>query len=96
VAPSEAAALGLAAWLNSSPIRRLARERATRAASGFVRFNAATIEALPLPTAAPEDPVLVRLARAALDGGEVQDALDRRVAELLGEPAGGWDGGLRC
>jgi hypothetical protein len=93
VTPTETAALGLAAWLNAGPIRRLARARATPAASGFVRFNAATVEALPLPVGAPEDPVLVRLARAALDGAPVQEEIDRRAEELLATPA---PGGPRC
>ena len=53
------------------------------AASGFARFDAATVESLPFPDAAAEDPVLIRLAREAMNGEPAPTELDRRVASLL-------------
>ena len=83
-AGTERGALALAAWLNSTPIRVLARERATVALAGFFRFNAGTVGDLPLPPAALDDEVLIGIAAEALRRGEVaQDRLDRRVAALL-------------
>lgn len=81
---SDAIALSLAGWLNSSWIRTIARRRATVASSGFRRFDAATVGSLPLPSLAIGDPVLVSIATAAHRTGTVdQEALDHRVAELL-------------
>ncbi len=83
-AGSEDAALALAAWLNSTPIRLLARERATVALSGFFRFNAGTMGTLPLPPEALKDEALIALAAEARRAGRVdQERLDRRVAALL-------------
>jgi len=78
-------ALALAAWLNASWIRALAKRRATVAASGFFRFNAGVVGALPLPAGALGDGALRRIGLAARQSGAVdQAALDDRVAELLG------------
>ena len=77
-------ALALAAWLNAEPIRRLADRRATVAASGFRRFNAAVIGSLPLPEGVTTDPTLIDIARAARRTGRIdQIALDARAAALL-------------
>lgn len=77
--------LRLAAWLNLTWVRALARSRATVAASGFARFNAAVVEALPLPDPALTDAELLRIGRAAAGGGGFdQSAADERGAELLG------------
>jgi hypothetical protein len=75
----------LAAWLNSSWIRTLAKRRATVAASGFFRFNAGVVGALPFPEGGDSDVALRRIGVAAHQG-EIPDqaGLDERVAELLG------------
>ncbi len=83
-AATDRAALALTAWLNSTPIRVLARERATVALAGFFRFNAGTVGDLPLPQAALDDDLLIGIATEAQRTGQVaQDKLDRRVAALL-------------
>jgi hypothetical protein len=74
----------LAALLNSTWLRRFASAVAPPAASGFRRFNARVVEALPCPEAAWRDACLASLAREAADGADVQAALDARAAELLG------------
>ncbi len=77
-------ALALAAWLNAEPIRRLAERRATAAASGFRRFNAAVIGSLPLPDEVTGDPSLIDIARSARRTGRIdQLGLDTRAAALL-------------
>jgi hypothetical protein len=86
VTPSRAASLRLAAWLNATPIRAVARARATVAAAGFARFNAATVGSLPLPDAALSDDELLELAERGHRSEDVQPALDARVASLLGGP----------
>ncbi|MES1259330.1 MAG: hypothetical protein ABUL71_01950, partial [Gemmatimonadota bacterium] len=81
--PSAAAADSLAAWLNSTPIRLLARLGAEPAANGFARFAARTIGKLPLPRDVLGHPVLASLALAAHDHS-VQASLDDCVSDLLG------------
>ena len=82
---TDEAALALTAWLNSTPIRLLARERATVALSGFFRFNAGTVGALPFPPVALTDSALIAIAAEAQRAGRVdQERLDRRVGALLG------------
>jgi hypothetical protein len=76
-------ALRLAAWLNTTWIRALARARATRAASGFARFNAALVESLPLPDAVLHDDSLLAIGGQALGGGFDQRAANERGARLL-------------
>ena len=78
-----ARAHALAAWLNSTWIRAIARIAAVPASGGFGRFNAQTVERLPLPDGALADPDLARLARAARSGAAVQNDLDRLVARQL-------------
>lgn len=74
----------LAAWLNSSFLDALARRLAPPAAGGYRRFSARIVAALPLPSAALTDAELVALGRAGACGAACDDALDRRVGELLG------------
>jgi len=86
VAPTgdESAAQALAALLNSTWLRRFASAMAPPAASGFRRFNARVVEALPGPDAAWRDARLASRAREAAAGADVQEALDAHAAELLG------------
>ncbi len=87
-APSAESALALTAWLNSEPIRRLARQQATVAASGYYRFNAALVGALPLPAQALSDATLIRIGRAGHQGKVDERALAERVLTLLGAATG--------
>jgi len=80
----EPAALALTALLNSCWLRTFAGAMAPPAASGFRRFNARVVEALPCPEASWRDARLASLAREAMTGANVQDALDARAADLLG------------
>jgi len=73
----------LAAWLNSSWIRAIARISAVPASGGFARFNAQTVERLPLPGSALANPELARLGREGRTGAKVQNDLDRLVAQQL-------------
>ena len=84
VADTGAQAERLAAWLNSTWIRAVARLGAAPAAGGFVRFNAGTIEGLPLPGSVLSDARLGALARQARKGEEVQHELDHLAATHLG------------
>ncbi|MGH7594286.1 MAG: Eco57I restriction-modification methylase domain-containing protein [Gemmatimonadales bacterium] len=81
--PSAAIAGSLAAWLNSGPIRALARMSAEPAAGGYARFAARVIGNLPLPTSVLGHPVLIALNHAAADH-DVQSALDDCATDLLG------------
>lgn len=74
----------LAAWLNAGPIRSLARAGADPARGGFARFNARVVGDLPLPSRALDDETLLTIAEEGAKGKEVQDVLDRTVADLLG------------
>jgi len=86
VAPTgdPATAWRLAAWLNTTWLRVVARTGALPAAGGYARFNATIVGALPLPTAVLTDPRLDRLARDGRLGAPVQDELDDIAAEHLG------------
>jgi hypothetical protein len=79
---STAVADSLAAWLNATPIRALARIRAEPAAGGCARFAARAVGAVPLPRDALGHTALVSLAHAA--GGDIQADLDHCVSDLLG------------
>jgi hypothetical protein len=83
-AKSAAEAERLAACLNSTWLRAIARLGAVPAAGGFARFNAQTIARLPLPTTAPDDSALSWLAQRGRAGMEVQEELDEVVARHLG------------
>ena len=81
-ARSDADAHAGAAWLNSAWIGVLARSGATPASSGYARFRAATIGALPCyPAAGAAD--LADLGRAATLGTPNQTVVDDLVASLL-------------
>ncbi|MEO8449871.1 MAG: N-6 DNA methylase [Gemmatimonadota bacterium] len=89
VAPDDETAVRLAAWLNSASIRALARARANPAASGFCRFNAATVAALPCPDLVLTDPSFELIAREALAGRLDQAALDLVATKFLESPSDG-------
>ena len=74
----------LAAWLNTTWLRAVARTGALPAAGGYARFNATVVGALPLPAAVLTDSRLDRLARDGRLGAPVQDELDDLAAEHLG------------
>ena len=83
-APTAAAALRLAAWLNCTWIRAAAAAVADPAAGGFRRFNARVVSGLPLPDRAMTDTGLLALAEHARSGALDQQALDEHCARLLG------------
>jgi hypothetical protein len=74
----------LAAWLNTSWVRALARIGAMPAAGGFRRFAATLVSGLPLPTGVLTDSSLSAIAIAGRRGKPVQEALDDTAAEHLG------------
>jgi hypothetical protein len=74
----------LAAWLNSTWLRALARIGAVPAASGFHRFTAGAVSRLPLPPGVPADADLSAIARAGRGGEMIQEALDELAARHLG------------
>ncbi len=80
---SAEAAESLTAWLNSSPIRALARLGAEPAAGGCARFAARTIGSLPLPREVLGHTTLSSFSRAAIDH-DVQSELDDCVSDMLG------------
>jgi hypothetical protein len=84
VVPDAETAHRLAAWLNCTWIRAIARLGATVASGGYARFSAATVGAVPLPPAPLADPTLGELARAAAAGAQIQADLDDHTALLLG------------
>ena len=81
---SAAEAERLAAWLNCTWIRAVARVGAMPAAGGFLRFSAGVVRGLPLPAAVLADDELPVLARQARAGVAVQEALDDITARHLG------------
>jgi hypothetical protein len=85
VAParSEAEAERLAAWLNSTWIRAVARLGAVPASGGFHRFTAAVVTRLPLPAAVLADERLLAAAKAGRAGEPVQEAIDDLAAGHL-------------
>jgi hypothetical protein len=83
-APTAAAALRLAAWLNCSWVRATAAVVADPAAGGFRRFNARVVSGLPLPDRVMTDTTLLALAERARAGSLDQGALDEQCARLLG------------
>src|ERR1044072_9435042 len=68
-----AAALRVAAWLNSTWCRAVEAASADPASGGCARFNARVISALPFPSAALHDERLLALARAGAGGGVSQE-----------------------
>ncbi|MEP6589865.1 MAG: hypothetical protein ABJC19_01675 [Gemmatimonadota bacterium] len=81
--PTASAALGLAAWLNCSWVRAIARLRAEPAAGGAARFGARAVGAVPFPAAAAENPRLAEFA-GQMTQPAAQDALDAFTAGILG------------
>ena len=77
-------ALRLAAWLNSTWMRAVARLAAPPAANGFARFGAQVVGGLPLPDAVLTDDALDNLATAAASGLPIQPELDVLTARHLG------------
>ncbi|HEY8196950.1 MAG TPA: N-6 DNA methylase [Gemmatimonadales bacterium] len=73
----------LAACLNSTWLRAVARLGAVPAASGFARFNARTIARLPLPGSAFADSALTRFAQLGRTGALIQEELDGALAVHL-------------
>ena len=73
----------LAAWLNCTWIRAVARLAATVASGGYARFSAAPVGLIPLPDSALADPTLGDLARAGATGAQVQAELDDCTAAHL-------------
>lgn len=86
VAPARSAkeAERLAAWLNASWLRMVARAAAVPASGGYARFGAATVGGLPLPATVLDDGRLDPLARRGRAGADVQVELDDIAAEHLG------------
>ena len=80
---SAAEADSLAAWLNATPIRAIARMRAEPAAGGCARFAARTLGAVPLPRRALGHPELAALGQAGAER-DIQAALDACVGDWLG------------
>ena len=83
-APSRDDGLRLAVWLNTTWIRAVARSLATMAASGFTRYGAATVGAVPCPASALADDELLAIGRAALRNRRLdQTAADTAAARIL-------------
>jgi hypothetical protein len=78
----------LAAWLNSTWIRAVARLGAVPASGGFHRFTAAAVGRVPLPHAVMSDEALLELSRAGRRGEPVQEEIDEVAASHLGLTAG--------
>jgi hypothetical protein len=74
----------IAAWLNATWIRAVARAGAVPASGGYARFSAATVGALPLPPTVLSDARFDPLTRAGRQGARIQDDLDDLAAEHLG------------
>ena len=72
----------LAAWLNSTWIRAIARATAAPASGGFSRYTASAVGALPLP---PDGGAarLCALGRQSARGQDAQEQIDQEVASLL-------------
>lgn len=81
---SAAAARRLAAWLNSTPVRAIARLSAPPAASGYARFSAQVVGAVPVPEVVLNDLELEQLAAAGESGEAVQPELDAIAVRHLG------------
>jgi hypothetical protein len=74
----------LAAWLNSTWLRSVARIGAVPAAGGFARFNAQVVARLPLPLSVLTDSRLSRITVEGRAGQAVQEELDEIAAQHLG------------
>ncbi len=78
--PDAATSHAVAAWLNSAPIRAMARLSAEPAAGGAARFGARTVGQVPWVAAAAHHPLL----RHPLTDAGAFGAIDDVVADLLG------------
>jgi hypothetical protein len=85
VAParSESEAERVAAWLNSTWLRAVARRGAVPASGGFHRFTAGVVRRLPLPPAVLADDRLLAAAKSGRRGEPVQETLDDLAAGHL-------------
>jgi hypothetical protein len=82
-ARSAAEAERLAAWLNTTWLRAVARLGAVPASGGFHRYTAALVSRLPLPASVLTDGALLTAARAGRAGEPVQEAIDDIAAGHL-------------
>ncbi|HEX5387415.1 MAG TPA: N-6 DNA methylase [Gemmatimonadales bacterium] len=82
-APDPLATLAVAAWLNCTWVRAVARLGASAASGGFARFSAGVVAALPLPDAVLPDADLAALARDACTGRRIQGDIDDITARHL-------------
>lgn len=80
---SRATADALAAWLNATPIRAIARLGAEPAAGGCARFAARAVGSVPLPAGVLAGTALAALGRTAVQR-DVQGEIDALVSDLLG------------
>ena len=85
IAPARSAAEAerLAAWLNCTWLRAIARLGAVPASGGFHRFTAALVSRLPLPASALTDGALLEAARSGRAGQPVQECIDDIAAGHL-------------
>lgn len=83
-APDARCALALTAWFNSSWCRAIARATADPASSGFARFNASIVAALPLPSGVALDERLIAIAKRGAADDQIQEELDDICAKHLG------------
>ena len=81
---SASRANALAAWLNSTWIRAIARLGAVPAAGGFARFNAQVVSRLPCPRSVLADATLADLGKNGRTGALIQTDLDELAARHLG------------
>ena len=81
--PNAIQAEALAAWLNSTWIRVLARLAAVPASGGFARFNARVVGQLPLPPSVLSDEALAGLPHKEPPGGWARGTLNKLVARHL-------------
>jgi Eco57I restriction-modification methylase len=80
---SDEQAMALSAWLNATWLRAAARAEADVAMSGFARFRARVVAALPLPAGTLADPLLAEFGRQGLSARLHQEDLDDHVARSL-------------
>ncbi len=83
VATDPPTAGALAAWLNTTWMRALARVTAEPASGGYARFAARVVGALPLPSGVSRSAALADASRRALRGEDVQEEIDDLGATLL-------------
>jgi hypothetical protein len=75
--------LAIAAWLNSAPIRALARLSAEPAANGYARYRAGNVGSVPLPVSVLDSAELARIAGRGWSD-TVAAELDEMAAQHLG------------